>query len=231
MDRLFGFSLLLTYLSVIESAGKTESCLSQPGDIIWKKTGHNAVLSCTVSSQCSTKNLEYEWFAFKENTPLRLDLGSNQKKYILNGTSLHIQSLNVNDSGIYHCAAVPKEAPAPGEQYVGTGTTLEVKEVLKPMVRNNLLWLLFVLLAIYSLAVVTLIILKKHGCNKCMCKRTYTSDKNSSTRKKQFRNVLQEMYSKGNLEKSKQTAGKNRSKIEAASTEVNGSNGDIYQNV
>lgn len=43
--------------------------------------------------------------------------------------------------------------------------------------------------------------------------------------------MLQEMYSKGNLEKSKQTAGKNRSKIEAASTEVNGSNGDIYQNV
>ncbi|XP_062295250.1 uncharacterized protein si:ch211-139g16.8 isoform X1 [Scomber scombrus] len=175
MDRLFGFSLLLAYLSVIESTGKKDSCLSQPGEVLWKKIGDAADLSCNVSSDCS--GLRYQWFVFKEEGHLRLDVESNHPKYSLNGASLHINSLIINDSGIYHCAAVSKGKTAPGAQHIGTGTLLEVKEVLKTTLRNILLWISFALLSVYSLAIVTLIILKKYGCTICSGKRMHTPDK------------------------------------------------------
>ncbi|XP_076609748.1 immunoglobulin superfamily member 6 [Chaetodon auriga] len=223
MEQLFWFSLLLTYLPA------TESCLSQPNKVIWRKTGQSAVLSCTVSSRCSSTGWQYEWFSFKENSHFRIQ-PLNNPKYRLDGASLHIKSLHTNDSGIYLCAAVSHGVPARGAQHVGLGTTLVVREKVKIMVRNILLWLFFVLLAIYSLAVMTLIV-KKHGCNISVCRRMRKTERDSSTKKKQFRDVLQEMYSRENLEKQKQTASRNRSQAEAASTDLNISTDDIYQNV
>ncbi|XP_062295251.1 uncharacterized protein si:ch211-139g16.8 isoform X2 [Scomber scombrus] len=228
MDRLFGFSLLLAYLSVIESTGKKDSCLSQPGEVLWKKIGDAADLSCNVSSDCS--GLRYQWFVFKEEGHLRLDVESNHPKYSLNGASLHINSLIINDSGIYHCAAVSKGKTAPGAQHIGTGTLLEVKEVLKTTLRNILLWISFALLSVYSLAIVTLIILKKYGCTICSGKRMHTPDKNNSIRKKQFHHVLQEMYSKRNEERTKQTVSRNSPRVEAACADFTSSTDDIYQN-
>ncbi|XP_078126276.1 immunoglobulin superfamily member 6 isoform X1 [Sander vitreus] len=230
MDRLFWFSLLLTYLPVTESMKKEESCLLQPNKVIWRKTGQTAVVNCTISSHCSARDLHYEWFTFKENIHLRLNLKSNSLKYSLDGASLNINSLDANDSGIYYCAAVSSGPPAAGAQHVGLGTTLVVREQIKTMARPILLWVSFVLLATYSLAVVTLI-LKKHGCNMSICRKKCETDKNNPTKKAQFHDVLQEMYSRRNLDKGKKTVGRNCSQAEAASTAFKSSTDDIYQNV
>ncbi|XP_034566616.1 uncharacterized protein si:ch211-139g16.8 isoform X2 [Notolabrus celidotus] len=163
MDRSFWLSLLLFSLPVTESKGKDQSCLTQPNKVIWRKSGQSVDLPCTMSSHCLTTGVHYEWFSFKENSHLRLNL-RNHLKYSLDGTSLHIKSLHANDSGIYHCAAALHGEATQGRQHVALGTTLVVREKVKVMVKDILLWSSFVLLALYSLALVTLII-KKNGCS------------------------------------------------------------------
>ncbi|XP_027141153.1 immunoglobulin superfamily member 6 isoform X2 [Larimichthys crocea] len=216
MERLFWFSLLLTYLPVTESMENADSCLSQPETVILQ-TGQSAFLPCTVSSHCSANDWDYEWISFKESTCIRINL-KNPLKYSLEGASLHIRSLQANDSGIYYCAALNHGDSAHGTQHVGFGTTLVVRERFKIRTKHILLWLSFVLLAIYSLVILTLII-KKCGCRK---NAKTEKTKKTSTKKTQFRDVLQEMYSKRNFERSKQTAG---------NTDNNSSSDDIYQNV
>ncbi|XP_068574948.1 immunoglobulin superfamily member 6 [Cebidichthys violaceus] len=226
MDRLVWFSLLLSYLPVTESMKKDESCLTQPNKMMWRKTGQSALLKCIVSSHCS--GLHYEWFTFKENFHLRLDLSRDSLKYSLDGASLNIKSLHVNDSGVYHCAAVSRGDPAPGAQHVGLGATLVVQEQNKTM--RHILWVSFVLLAIYSMVVVALMI-KKCGCNMSVCRSVHKTGKKNSIKKAQFRDVLQEMYRKRNLDKGKKTVSRNRPQAEAASAEFKTSTDDIYQNV
>ncbi|XP_049925700.1 immunoglobulin superfamily member 6 [Epinephelus moara] len=225
MDRVFWCSLLLSCLPVIESVEK--GCLSQPNKVIWKKTGRSADLHCTVRSHCLPNNFHYEWFVFKENVHFCLNL-NNPAKYSLNEASLHITSLQVNDSGIYHCAAALNGSSASGAQHVGMGTTLVVREQDRTWLKDIVLWLSFVLLAIYTLVIVTLI-LKKYGYK--MSGRTDSTDKRISTKKVQFRDVLQEMNSKGKLGRGKKTASRHRPEAEASSTEFNNSADDIYQNV
>ncbi|XP_022608352.1 immunoglobulin superfamily member 6 [Seriola dumerili] len=230
MDWLFWFSLLLTHLLVTESMGIAEGCLTQPVKEIWRKVGQDAVVPCNVSLHCSATGLHYEWFVFKETSHPRLNL-RNPVKYSLDGAFLHIRSLNANDSGIYHCAAVWPGQPANGTQHVGVGTTLIVKGEIKTMARHILLLLSFVLLVIYSMAVVALIILKC-GCNMSFRKRMCKTGKiNHGSKKTQFRDVLREMNNRRNQETDKQTAVRNHSQVEASSPEVNSSTDDIYQNV
>ncbi|XP_034394615.1 immunoglobulin superfamily member 6 isoform X1 [Cyclopterus lumpus] len=229
MDRMVWFSLLLSYLPVTENKQKDESCLSQPNGVMWQLSGESAVLKCSVNSDCSAKGLQYEWFAFRRNVHLRLRPSNESLKYSLDGASLHIKSLHVNDSGIYHCAAVSSGEPAPGAQHVGLGTTLVVREQFKTMVRH-ILWVSCVLLATYSLAILILMI-KKYGCNMSVCGSVLNTNKKNSVKRTQFRDVLQEMYSKRNLGNSKKTESRNRSQAEAASTEFKNSTDDVYQNV
>ncbi|XP_010772051.1 uncharacterized protein isoform X2 [Notothenia coriiceps] len=229
MDRLFCFTLLLTYLPVTES---TEDCLSQPNKMIWRKTGQSVSLKCSLSSNCLPKDLQFEWFAIKENVHLPLNVSMNPHKYSLDKASLNIMSLHTNESGIYYCA-VFSECTAPGIPYVALGTTLVVTEHIT-LVRHILLWLSFALLATYSLAIVTLI-LKKCGCKTGVCRKRGETDKTPreihSFKTTHFRDVLQEMYSKRNLEKGIKAENKKRSQAEAPSTEFNCSTDDIYQNV
>uniref|UniRef100_UPI0037E8A14C immunoglobulin superfamily member 6 n=1 Tax=Semicossyphus pulcher TaxID=241346 RepID=UPI0037E8A14C len=228
MDGSFWFSVMLFSLSVKGSIGKDESCLSQPNELVWQKTGQNVVLPCNISSHCATTEMHYEWFTFKENSHLCLNVSSNPQKYSLEGPSLRIKSLHTNDSGIYHCAAVSQGEPAQGKQHVALGTTLVVRENVELM--TGLLWSSFALLAIYSLAVVTLII-KKYNCSVDGCRRMRKTYKNNSTKTRRFRDVLQEINSRNNLERSKQAVNRNLSHTEAASTDFNSPADDIYQNV
>ncbi|KAM6966249.1 uncharacterized protein LKV04_018740 [Tautogolabrus adspersus] len=160
MVSLFWCSVLLFSLPVTESMKKDESCSSQPTEEVWRNTGQNVVLWCNIKPHCSTEGEHYEWFSFRERSHHRLNLQSHPLKYSLEGASLHIKSLHTNDSGIYHCAAGELGEPAQGKQYVALGTTLVVRGTSKVMVKIILLWLSFVLLAIYSLALLTLIIKK-----------------------------------------------------------------------
>ncbi|XP_028268751.1 immunoglobulin superfamily member 6 [Parambassis ranga] len=224
---LFWLALLLAHLLVTESVEKTQPCISQPSTVIWHKTQQTAVLNCSMASHCSA-SLRYEWFTVKEHSHRRLSITANKDKYRLVGSSLHIRSLNTSDSGIYHCAAAAPEAPKCCTKHVGEGVTLVVRDHVKIMVRHILLWLSFVLLVIYSLAVVTLLILKKYGCKVDVCKKTHKTEKNTSNTVAQFHDVLKEMNSRQNLEK--QRASGKQSQDEAAQ-EFSSSTDDIYQNV
>ncbi|KAI3359847.1 hypothetical protein L3Q82_014203 [Scortum barcoo] len=215
MDWLFWFSLLLTYLPVTGQMPK--SCLSQPDEVIWREIGQSVSLHCTLSPHCS--GLSPQWFVFKKNSHIRLD--RNENRHMLTKEYLHINLLHANDSGIYYCAAMSHGVPTPGTQHVGLGTTLVVRENIKVMARYILLWVSFLLLAIYSLALVTLIIKKvnylnmfiqNYGYNLWVCRKEHKNDKNNSTKKKQFHDVLQELYKRKNLERSKQTASRSRPK-------------------
>ncbi|XP_039979654.1 immunoglobulin superfamily member 6 isoform X2 [Xiphias gladius] len=229
MDRLFWFSLLFTHLPRTVFSGIAEGCLIQPEKEIWRTTEQDAVLTCTVSSHCPAGGWQYEWFVFKEHSHHHLNLSVSRSKYTLDGASLHISPLTVNDSGIYHCAAVHAGKPAKGAQHVGLGTTLAVTVRATP--QYILLYLSFILLVIYSITVLTLIILKEYGCNMSFCRRMCKIDKTYSTKKIQFGDVLQEMTNKRNLKTHKQTVGRHHSQVKAASNDFNNSPDDIYQNV
>lgn len=230
MDRLLCFSLLLTHLPVIDCTTHKSHCLQQPNRHIWGKIGQKAVLHCTVNSDCPTEGRHFEWFAFKENVHFRLNLG--QEKYSLNGPSLHIKSLHGNDSGIYHCASVSSAGSGCCAHHVGPGQTLIVRDKHQPIVRHILLFLLLALLAVYSLAVLTLIILKKYGFSLKGWRKTERSHKKYSSKKKtQFRDVLQEMYRKRNLEKGKQAASGNHFQVEVVHSDLDSSAEGIYQNI
>lgn len=119
--------LNLLRLFTPDSSKNTESCLSQPAEIISRKVGSDADIPCEVRKGCPGQPWKYEWFSFKENYHVHLQLREYPGKYSLNGAYLHISSLQENDSGIYHCAAVSLGELGQGMQHVGPGTTLIVK--------------------------------------------------------------------------------------------------------
>ncbi|KAM9744891.1 uncharacterized protein ACNS7B_009414 isoform 1-T2 [Menidia menidia] len=226
MKKLFWLSLLFIHLPETESKDETQTCLSQPKKWVWYKTGQSALLSCSISPRCQAKDLLYQWFVFKESSHFPLKITG---KYSLRGASLYIKSLNAGDSGIYYCAVEAQSDTECCEQNVATGTTLVVRG--KVMLRPILLWSSFTLLAIYSLAIMMLIILKKYGFNTSAIRKMSKSDKFGFSQKMQFRDVLQEMNSRRNLSKSKPKRRSHSQVVEAASGECNISNDDIYQNI
>ncbi|XP_034045638.1 immunoglobulin superfamily member 6 [Thalassophryne amazonica] len=227
MGWWFWFSLLLAYLRVTDSTTERVDCLSQPNGEIQRTSGQSAVLQCNLSDQCSAKDaITYQWFAFKGNGHHLLSLDNH--KYGLDGASLYILSLSVNDSGIYHCAAVWSGTPAPGKQRIGPGTTLLVRERTKPTVGYHLLMTFLVLLIFYSLALIVLIILQKCGWNKGLSRRKSTAHMKQSIKTEQFHNVVRELHSRSNL--SQQIASRNGSPEVTTSPKDNTPTDAIYQN-
>ncbi|XP_077590384.1 uncharacterized protein LOC144208428 isoform X2 [Stigmatopora nigra] len=209
----------------------TQSCLTQPSQLIWREPGRDIEIQCGVSSDCSSVGLHYRWFVFQHRSHGRLNLSRhNRHKYNLHGSTLQLMDLKPNDSGIYYCAATSPGKQMPGAQHIGMGTTLVVKEKMKFMVGHILLWLTFVVLAIYSLATVTLIVQKKYGLNICYCRRRHKSSKKNADKRK-FRNVLQEMHHKREVKRNKEAAEGNLASAEATMTASDGEPDDIYQNV
>ncbi|XP_029913356.1 uncharacterized protein LOC115363346 isoform X1 [Myripristis murdjan] len=203
------------------------SSFSLPNEVIWRKTGQSASVPCTLS--CSAHGMKFQWFAFKENFHHQVNLDTMPPKYSLEGASLHIMSLNTNDSGTYHCAVI-FEIKGSGTQMIGSGTTLVVKED-KQMVGDTLMWLAFALLAIYSVAVMILIILKKNG--RSINRQIATSHKSqkNSTKRMQFRAVMQEFCNKRNLEKTTPNTSRQPPQNKVESTQHSHSADDIYQNL
>ncbi|XP_051905519.1 uncharacterized protein si:ch211-139g16.8 isoform X1 [Hippocampus zosterae] len=231
MVPLFWLSLIsLTWLPP-KGMAQPDGCLLQPRSVIWRELGQDAVIQCSVRPNCLSERLHYRWFAFERRSHGRLNLAHNHHKYILHGATLQIMSLNANDSGIYFCAATSWGEPAPGAQHVGLGTTLVVKEKTKLMVGHVLLWLTFVVLALYSSATVTLIIQKKYGLNIFNCRQISKSDTKNTNKSRIFRDVLQEMHHRRDVKRSKQTSKRNPAPLEVTAAELNRAPDDIYQNV
>ncbi|KAF7666402.1 hypothetical protein LDENG_00107640 [Lucifuga dentata] len=227
MSWSFWFSLSLIYLPIIGSIAHAKNCSSLPNNV-WRKTGQSAHLSCTINSEYLKDNVQ--WFVFKKSFHGHLNLANKPQKYRLDGASLHIKSLDVHDSGIYHCAGVLNGQPASGAQVIGSGTALVVRDV--NIMKYALLWSAFLILAIYSLTLMTFIILKKNGRNICICRRTCKSHKqNNLTKTLQFRAVVQELYNRRNLECSKHTPTRGPSPDEGTDNQFNPSTDGIYQNI
>ncbi|XP_028311723.1 uncharacterized protein LOC114468821 [Gouania willdenowi] len=225
MTCLLWLSPLLIHVYMIGAIREEVKCISQPSRQNWKKVGQTTVLSCTVNHHCRTAGLHYDWFVFKENAHLRINQSSD--KYRLDGASLHIKSLHTNDSGVYHCAAAPPRASGCCTQYVGQGETLTVRDV-KIMVRYILVVLSMVLLAIYSIGILTLFILKKCGCRASFCRKMPKSPEN---RKTSFSKVLEEMDRKRNRKENNDRQSENCSEVEATHDGLENFNDDVYQNI
>ncbi|XP_020788267.1 immunoglobulin superfamily member 6 isoform X2 [Boleophthalmus pectinirostris] len=199
-----------------------KGCLKQPQEIIYRNMERSVDIPCIVSNDCL--DLEYKWFVFKENN--HFELNTEMPNYSLNGASLNIKFLNLSDSGVYYCAVISSHNPA--TQYIAEGTTVVVKEPFKIKMRHILLWLSCILLAIYSVAIVSLIIVKKRGCHQ-ICRKN-TSTETTVTEPVHFHDVLQELYKRRGL-KNTQIATTKTLHNQYASAESNSTNDDIYQNV
>lgn len=110
-----------------------------PAEETEQKIGQSAELTCSVV--CSDMGIHYEWFVFKENSHHRVNLSGAPSKFSLVKGSLHVKSLNADDSGIYHCAAVWPGESMQGRQYVGPGLTLIVRGKRQLLNLNHVLTL------------------------------------------------------------------------------------------
>ncbi|XP_027897110.1 uncharacterized protein LOC114159372 [Xiphophorus couchianus] len=226
MKRMLWLPFLLMHLAETGHAQKSERCLFQQQQLMWKNIGEKAVLNCSINPHCSAGDLEFEWFLVKKDSHKRL---MQTHRYNIHENLLNIDSVNGNDTGLYLCAAKEAECCQP---FVANGTLLVVGGRPKVMRWRILVWVLFTLLAIYSLALVTLIIVRKHDYNLTISKKSSKTETPNSVRKKtQFRDVLQELHSKSMVNKRKQNTRGNGCQVGAVSGNGNISTDDIYQNV
>ncbi|XP_046873259.1 immunoglobulin superfamily member 6 isoform X6 [Hypomesus transpacificus] len=215
MNRFLLLFLTVSFVSTADRMGSTPSCIvgiNQPNEMM-SQDSSDIILLCDVNINCSlfsSNSNETLWFVFNEhslyNNPINLPAQSY--KYSLAGHSLRVRSLHTNDSGVYHCAIVLQGVVHQGAQEIGRGTKLVVRDM--PVVWHTLLWFLLVLLALYSLAVVVVIILKKSEQNFTICRGTSTKcdERNTVTKTKraQFRAVVQELYGRKNAQNPKRSS-------------------------
>uniref|UniRef100_A0A4W5RS56 Ig-like domain-containing protein n=1 Tax=Hucho hucho TaxID=62062 RepID=A0A4W5RS56_9TELE len=124
--RAFQTSIFLFYIM-----GNNENCLPglslhQPDEVIWRVGGQSASLPCNIAYDTSSK-MDFLWFVFKQDAHHSVNLMTQQHKYSLERNSLNINSLQANDSGVYHCAALFRDVVCSGAQEIGQGTTLVVR--------------------------------------------------------------------------------------------------------
>lgn len=113
--------------------------LHQPDDIIWRIGGQSASLPCNIAYD-TNRNIDFLWFVFKQDAHHSVDLMTQQHKYSLERNSLNINSLQANDSGVYHCAALFRDVVCSGAQEIGQGTTLVVRGKSIELNRTCVIW-------------------------------------------------------------------------------------------
>ncbi|XP_048847343.1 immunoglobulin superfamily member 6 [Brienomyrus brachyistius] len=170
----------------------------QQQDLVSKWRGSaETTLHCEVNgtSDCvADRTWTFVWFKFEANSSRSLWSKGNARELL-------IRNVTVNDSGVYYCGVIVNDFTQSGGRYIGRGTLLVVREYSH--VKHALVWTLFGLLALYSLALLVLLILKK------MQRKTATfagrehgnGGKGEPKRSAQFRSVVRELYSRRNLQK------------------------------
>ncbi|KAL0993163.1 hypothetical protein UPYG_G00104070 [Umbra pygmaea] len=204
--------------------------VKQPADM-WQLYGQKASLPCDITSNPNNP-INVLWFVFKKDSHHLVDLVNQPKKYELEKHNLNIYSLHANDSGVYHCAAFLTDLACSGAQTIGSGTTLLVRE-MGMQTAWHVSWVLFVLLTLYSLAVLFLMIRKKTGHNLTVDRGTKSSgNKKNATHRIQFGAVVQELYSKTKSRKlSKQSDDSGPTQKKVKSPRSHHPDEDIYQNL
>ncbi|XP_019906860.1 immunoglobulin superfamily member 6 isoform X2 [Esox lucius] len=210
--------------------GNCKLLVYQPDEVMWQVSDQSGSLPCTITTN-STKPIEIRWFVFSEHSYHLVDLDTYSYKYRLEKQALNINSLQANDSGIYHCAAFLSDMACSGAQTIGQGTTVLVKE--RGMeITGYVLWLLFVLLALYSVAVLILLICKKTGRDATFWEGTrWRRDKKNTTQKIRFGAVVQELYVKRKLRSNKNSEVIDPTQNKVESPHSNLPHEDIYQNL
>ncbi|XP_041942062.1 uncharacterized protein si:ch211-139g16.8 isoform X2 [Alosa sapidissima] len=223
-------------LTLIFTVFRVDSCKMEVKEKsiteIWLMEEESHSIPCDVSVTQCPGGVDFSWHVFRKSSYEWLNLDAGSSKFsVLNEGALEVKSFHVVDSGIYHCGV---EYHRTGKQIIGNGTVVTVT-ALSHQIRQALLWFLFAVLALYSLIVLTLLILKMTGRDipilrgKC---GNINGSKNNSTRRRHFRAVVQELYSKRNLHSSPKPPGLPQSadsQFENPHTPTQ--DDDIYQNM
>ncbi|XP_062387097.1 uncharacterized protein si:ch211-139g16.8 [Sardina pilchardus] len=227
--------LALTLIFTVFRVDSCEMGVKEPIKEIWLVEDESRCIPCDVSVSGCLGEVHFTWHVFRKSSSewLNPDLGSPKFSVQTEG-GLKVKSFQEDDSGIYYCGVTATGHHGTQKQIIGNGTVVTVT-ALSHQIRQALLWLLFAVLALYSLIVLTLLILKMMGRDipflrgKC---GNNNGSKNNSTRRRHFRAVLQELYSKRNLHSRPKTPGRSHS---AASQFENPhsptQDDDIYQNM
>ncbi|KAI4888892.1 hypothetical protein NFI96_013362 [Prochilodus magdalenae] len=227
----FQITCILLFTSELSVNGcKIE--IRQPQELIVTKDMSASILCNFSMSACQDSTHKILWYVFTSHSHHQLDTNKQPLKYRLDGHGLQISSLTTNDDGVYYCAVVLDGSAKDGTQAFGNGTTVMVREHVYRAGQAVLVALL-VLLALFSLAILTLIICMKTGRRTWLLKgRFRRSDmKNDSSKRVLFGAVVQELYNKRNLRSNKKNPTEVSQENKFENPRTSASKEDIYQNL
>ncbi|XP_063073068.1 uncharacterized protein LOC134463752 [Engraulis encrasicolus] len=225
-------TLLFTAVFRVDSCGLVPKETSSE---LWPKEDSTFHIPCDVNVvQCGNKkNTEFTWHVLRKSSSELLNTGSSPKYAVLEKGALTVRSFNANDSGVYFCGVSLGDQGKKGQQMIGHGTRVTIA-VLSHQIQQAFLWLFFAILALYSLIVLILLIMKMMGRDISIGGKSGngSSSGNSSTRRRHFRAVVQELYSKRNPRNSA-TSPAHRPALDCQfeNPHTTAQDDDIYQNM
>ncbi|XP_078095956.1 immunoglobulin superfamily member 6-like isoform X1 [Mustelus asterias] len=123
---------------------------------------HNVTISCTYTSNGCMGDANVLWFMINNKGAINICSGvcsntvSNSRFTLSASTSLRIQQVTHNDSGVYYCGVAFKGSSSFKSKQTGNGTTLVVKDAM-----GSDLWLqstLIIILSLYSICITILLV-------------------------------------------------------------------------
>ncbi|KAJ8344927.1 hypothetical protein SKAU_G00291200 [Synaphobranchus kaupii] len=217
-------SVSLIYLTESEPT-PCRAVISQPDEVATLTSAQDTTLPCLITQPCLSK---VRWFVFRHKS--HQEIRAQPLKYSPSSRALTIHSPQANDSGVYYCSSVPLDSSRKGAPSIGNGTRLVVRESSNTTIKTALLWTLLVVLTLYSLLILTLLILKARR-EIFRRKRRNTLDKSGSTRKLHFRAVVQELYGKRNLRSTEHTTRTYSHNSKVEHPHAYAPDEDVYQNI
>ncbi|XP_067317506.1 immunoglobulin superfamily member 6 [Anolis sagrei] len=166
--------LEVTWLSYCAGADHCAVSVRQPQSMDGFTESSNISISCTFSAQnCPTSSLNILWFRYlaKTHEDLCTPVCKNRTKFeVLHPADdqilLQINTLSVDDSGIYYCGVAFPDSIAPTSKTTGEGTVLVIRETkIYSQGTINIMVAISLLLFLYFTAI--LAILKFFSKPKC----------------------------------------------------------------